>query len=135
MARPRKRRRPPRPIEAQHQRALFQWARLAEARAPELHWLYHVPNGEKRDARTGAILKAMGVKPGVCDVHLPVPSEYAGHPRVGLVIELKAPGGDKPTGTQREWLEHFARTGWATAVCYGWLEARKAICGYLGIRE
>lgn len=28
---------------------------------------FHVPNGEKRDARTGAILKAMGLIPGVCD--------------------------------------------------------------------
>lgn len=29
---------------------------------------FHVPNGEKRDARTGYYLKLMGVKPGIHDL-------------------------------------------------------------------
>lgn len=31
--------------------------------------LIHIPNGEARDKRTGARLKAMGVKPGAADFH------------------------------------------------------------------
>ena len=33
----------------------------------EVIW-WHTPNGEKRDKRTGAKLKAMGVKPGIPDL-------------------------------------------------------------------
>lgn len=47
---------------------------------------FHVPNGEKRDKRTAAKLKAMGVLPGVADLLVLVP----GMPPAGL--ELKAPG-------------------------------------------
>lgn len=124
----------PRHIEAEHQRALFRWASLAQARIPELRWLFHVPNGEKRDRRTAELLKAAGVKAGVPDIVLPVPSEFHGLPRVGLVVELKAPGGDKPSPTQQEWLMFLSRVGWAATTCYGWQSARLTICEYLGVR-
>ncbi len=48
---------------------------------------FHVPNGEHRSKRTGARLKAMGVRAGVCDLVFCLPT--------GLfaAMELKAPGG------------------------------------------
>lgn len=38
--------------ESQEQKALFQWAGLAEQKYPELKLLHHIPNGGIRDIRT-----------------------------------------------------------------------------------
>lgn len=48
---------------------------------------FAVPNGESRSARTGAKLKAMGVRPGVADIVIVLPG--------GMVafLELKAAAG------------------------------------------
>lgn len=48
---------------------------------------FHVPNGESRSKRTGARLKAMGVRPGVADLCIIVPG------RPAAFLELKAPKG------------------------------------------
>lgn len=52
---------------------------------PDEAFLFAVPNGEKRDARTAAILKAHGVRAGVSDLVLVVPGST-------WYIELKKPG-------------------------------------------
>lgn len=112
--------------EAQEQRALFQWAKLAEQQYPELKLLHHVPNGEKRDARTAANLKKEGVKAGVPDIVLPVArGNYH-----GLYIELKTQKGTLQK-SQKEWLKALDEEGYATKVCRGWLEAREVIEKYL----
>ena len=112
--------------EAQEQRALFQWAKLAEQQYPELKLLYHVPNGGKRDARTAANLKKEWVKAGVPDIVLPVArGNYH-----GLYIELKTQKGTLQK-LQKEWLKALDEEGYATKVCRGWLEAREVIEKYL----
>ena len=114
--------------EAQEQRALFQWAGLAEQQYPELKLLHHIPNGGKRDARTAVNLKREGVKAGVPDICLPVArGQYH-----GLYIELKA-GKNKTSTKQKEWLNALSKEGYATKVCYGWVEARETIEGYLSL--
>lgn len=40
----------PVPSESAEQQRLFQWARMAQGRYPELRWLYHVPNEGQADA-------------------------------------------------------------------------------------
>ena len=50
--------------EHREQAALFEWARYAGGRYPELALLFAVPNGGRRDAVTGARLKSEGVKAG-----------------------------------------------------------------------
>lgn len=52
-------------------------------------YLHHIPNGGHRSAVEAAIFKAMGVKPGVWDLFLPVPTTRA----PGLYLELKAGAG------------------------------------------
>lgn len=112
--------------EAQEQRALFQWAGLAEQRYPELRLLHHIPNGGKREARTAINLKREGVKAGVPDICLPVArGEYH-----GLYIELKA-GKNKTSSRQEEWIKLLIEQGYYVKVCYGWLEARDVIEEYL----
>lgn len=106
----------PVPTEAQEQKVLAQWLD-----AIGVLWC-HVPNGEERNARVGAKLKAMGVKPGVPDVLIFDPPAELGSDSlfVGTAIELKRSG--RPThGTrdQEAWLDALWDRGWWTAVCSG----------------
>lgn len=114
--------------ESVEQICLFRWAAFSSGAMSELELLYHIPNGGKRDITTAKRLKAEGVKAGVPDICLPVPS--GGYH--GLYIELKA-GKNKTTENQDRWLQALEENGYFTAVCYGWKEASKAITDYLKI--
>ena len=115
------------PSEAQEQEALFRWAAYERMTHPELSLLYHIPNGGARDARTGARLKAQGVRPGVPDICLPVPrGNYA-----ALYIELKRRDGGRVSEDQRAWIDALNRAGNRAVICRGWDEARKAVEDYL----
>jgi len=81
---------------------------------PELRWLFAVPNGGARDAKTGARLKAEGVKRGVCDMLL-LSAHGTYH---GLAIELKVKGG-KLTPEQSDFLNTHHENGYLAGVCYG----------------
>lgn len=48
--------------ESGHQEALFSWAAYRTEIMPELQYMYHVPNGGKRDKATAAVLKRQGRK-------------------------------------------------------------------------
>ncbi len=70
---------------------------------------FAVPNGERRDAKTGAKLKRMGVRPGVPDLVVLVRG-------VAMFIELKADTKtarlSKPQEQWRDWLLEHGH-GWA----------------------
>lgn len=108
--------RPPAPMkisEDELQIACFEWIELMRPAHPILEWVIHVPNGGKRPRGAAGKLKAMGVKPGVLDVLLPLP--YNGWS--GLAIEMKV-GANKTTEQQDDWLDVFRASGYYTAVCY-----------------
>jgi hypothetical protein len=126
--------------ESGHQKALFCWAALNVATYPQLKWLYAVPNGFFSTSGQKAKMKAEGLRDGVPDICLAVPtfSEYL--PKVmlcaGLYIELKIEKrrNQKNGGCseeQLEWLDYLQRAGYKALVCYGWQEAVKAIEEYL----
>ena len=93
---------------------------------PALALMYHVPNEGKRT--NGGILKAAGLKSGVPDVCLPVPSgEFH-----ALYIELKY-GNNKPTTEQEEYMELLRQQGNETAVCYSAQDAKTKILDYLDL--
>lgn len=69
--------------EDQIQRAVFQHIR---ARGAPGVFAFHVPNGGYRKPREGAILKGLGVMPGVPDIIII-------HKGKAFGLELKAPGG------------------------------------------
>ena len=115
------------PLEAQEQRALFEWARLQSGKYPELALMYHIPNGGRRNAKEAAMLKAEGVKPGVPDICLPV-SRSIYH---GLYIELKRKRGGKTSDAQKEWINGLKAQGYAALVCRGWEDAKDSIIEYL----
>lgn len=57
--------------------------------APALRWMFHCPNGGKREAITGGQMRALGVKQGVPDLLMPVVSS----PDCALVLEFKSATG------------------------------------------
>lgn len=121
----------PVPTESNEQQTLFGWAKWMEYKWPELRLLYHIPNEGKRSRRTGARLKAEGLKTGVPDICLPVPrGEHH-----GLYIELKRRKNSKTTQDQMDWIEDLNAQGYVAAVCEGCDEAISLITSYLSGRR
>lgn len=114
--------------ESQEQQALFRWWRLFQPRLAPGRVMYAIPNGGRRDAATGARLKAEGVLAGVPDVFLACPKP----PYAGLYIELKRKAGGRATPAQKAMMATLEESGYAVAVCYGWREATEEIMRYLG---
>ena len=112
--------------EAQEQSTVIEWALYNQNRYPELKLLHHIPNGGRRDARTGAMMKRQGVKAGVPDLHLPV-SRGKYH---SLYIEMKTDKG-RPTETQKEWLDALNAEGNMAVICHSAEEAIAVIKLYL----
>lgn len=115
------------PDEHGEQVTLFQLADLYRPYVRALCWLYHIPNGYKRDLAVGVVLKEAGVKAGVADLALdwPMPRDPddpgpdgSGWYH-GAKLELKRVGGDKPTGDQLEYLLEMHARGYFVACGYG----------------
>lgn len=91
-----KQRSKPRHEEHNLQTACVNWFRYQYPTFSKM--LIAVPNGGRRDAITGAMLKAEGVKAGVADILFLKPnSKYH-----GLCIELKTPKG-RQSEAQKRW--------------------------------
>ncbi|MCK9234946.1 MAG: VRR-NUC domain-containing protein [Acholeplasmataceae bacterium] len=118
--------------EDAEQMALMAWAARAmyHGKWPELKLLHHIPNGGERSVVVATKLKAMGTKPGVPDLFLPV----ARHGVHGLYIELKKDwkfGGGKASAVQLEWRDALIDCGYGWALAQGWKEARETLIQYL----
>ena len=101
-----------RPADEEH-RLQVSCVRLFRMNHPHLSsLLIAVPNGGRRDAVTGAKLKAEGVVAGVSDLLLLV-ARGGFH---GLCIEMKTPKG-RQQDTQREWQKAVEAQGFRYALC------------------
>ena len=116
--------------ESAEQRALIEWCGREARNHPELSLIFAIPNGGRRDARTGQMLKLEGVRAGVPDLMLPV----ARRNFHGLFIEMKH-GKNKQTAAQLDWAVQLMRQGYHVALCYGWIEAKELIEAYLGLED
>lgn len=122
--------------ESIDQQALFNWARFLSVRYPALKLMFHIPNGQKlagsplQRAKTAMRLKSEGMKPGVPDICLPVPSA----PFHGLFIEMKRKNGGKVSSEQQDWIDNLQAQGYRALVCKGVDEAQRAIIEYLDLR-
>ena len=119
------------PTEAEEQAALFRWAKIESKRYPELEMLFHVPNEGLRSYRTGAAMKAAGLRKGVPDLWLPV----ARHHYHGLVIELKRTKGGRVSAEQQDWIDRLNAQGYKAVVCKGWEEAAHALSVYIAAND
>lgn len=115
------------PTEADYQVVLFQWINVKIQQGDERYKLiFHVPNGGSRHKLEAINLKRQGVKAGVADVFVDIPSRGS-H---GLRIEMKSATG-KVSPKQAEFLQLEAKYGYLTVVCYSADEAIKTIEEYL----
>ncbi len=120
-------RKPPRAHEHWMQVALFKWAALAAGADPRLRLLFAVGNGGKRNVIVAKKMKAEGVKAGVPDVFLPVPS--GGYH--GLWLELKI-SPNKPSQEQCDWMVSLTKQGYRCVVVMDdWAKAKEIIEWYL----
>lgn len=88
--------------------------------------LFAVPNGGLRNKLVAMKLKTEGVRRGVPDLFLPVPSN--GYH--GLFIELKTENG-RASAEQKEWLTFLDTMGYKAILCHGFEHASKEITCYL----
>ena len=108
--------------EHQEQAALFKWAEYGLGR-----WPTDQRGRTVRYSVEAQKLRAEGVKSGVPDICLPVPSG----PYHGLYIELKTHHG-RPSEAQEQWIAALRRHGYRAEICRGWEAARAVIEDYLG---
>lgn len=139
--------------EHAHQAALFMWANMASyfgfyvanhkeaytepgwamknARGDlvwQLKWFHAIHNQGHGDVIRGSKAKAEGVKAGVSDMFLPAPvGEFH-----GLYIELKV-GKNQPDNKQLEFQSNVRLLGYQCEIVWGWLDARRVLCEYLGL--
>lgn len=117
-------------IQSEHdeQVTLMKWWALAHQRfgIPE-QLLFAIPNGGVRNIVTASRLKAEGVRAGIPDLFLAVPS----HGMHGLFVEVKRVRGGHVSDAQSVAIHELKSQGYDAVVCYGWEEAKAVIYGYL----
>lgn len=109
--------------EADEQEVLFQYLDLLKIPA------FAIPNGGRRNPGEAAHMKRCGVKPGVPDIFIPVPTEKY-H---GLFVEMKAKHGGRLSNLQHEWIHRLRECGYDARVCFGADEAIRVITEYLEV--
>ena len=116
--------------EEREQARFIKWTHRPDVRelAPALRWMFHCPNGGKRDAITGGQMRALGVKPGVPDLLMPVVSG----PDCGLALEFKSATG-RMGPEQDEWADHLKANGWLVLMVRSADAARAAVMHYLDV--
>lgn len=113
--------------EAEEQRIIFSWAEYSKGANPELSLMFAIPNGGSRNRIEAHNLKLEGVKAGVPDICLPVPSgNYH-----GLYIELKRTKGGVLSPAQKDYIKALTEHGYLAVVAKGATEAIKVITEYL----
>lgn len=134
--------------EHSNQVAFFAWLAFKQNDFPQGRMAFAVPNGgtrgddEKSRQIRGGKLKAEGVKSGVPDIYLPVPSfmdrSVNGHVIVGenalrfagLFIEMKI-GNGRLSEEQKAWHGNLRAHQYAVATCWGWRAAKQCFLDYV----
>lgn len=116
--------------EHSEQAALVACCRLHAGRYPALRNLFAIPNGSYKSRGAAGRFHAEGLCAGVPDLLLAHPS-LGFH---GLFIEMKV-GRNRPSAAQQDWLARLEAAGYRATVCWGWQQAWREICAYLGIEE
>ncbi len=97
-----------------------QWSRL----------LFAVPNGGRRDAKAGKMLKAEGVVAGVADLLLLLPNgKYH-----GLCIEMKTSKGAQ-SQSQKQWQKEVEEAGYLYLVVRNIEDFMREITDYINERQ
>lgn len=111
--------------EHEEQKAVIQWCEMQKNIYPHVDRIFAIPNGGHRHKAVAGKMKAEGVKAGVPDLMLPV-ARGGYH---GLFIEMKF-GRNKPTESQRDWLDFLATQGYCIATCWDRDDAIETLIDY-----
>ena len=111
--------------ESRLQQACIKWVRY---QYPDLI-IYAIPNGGKRNAVTGAILKAEGVLAGVADLFVAKATPH----HHGLYIEMKTERG-RQSESQKAFERAVVGEGYRYAVCRSFEDFEGVVREYLEIR-
>ncbi len=103
------------------------WAYQAKTRSLDHRLLFAIPNGGHRAISVARKLKAEGVRAGIPDYFLAVPTGGFS----GLFIELKSETG-YASDAQQEMLNLFLAQGFKVALVKGIIEAMEVVVSYLG---
>lgn len=117
----------PRHIEETLQAICVRWFDYQHARLSL--FLFHVPNGGKRNVKEAARFKAMGVRPGVPDLLLILPNKNYHY----LALELKV-GKNTQTANQREYQHIITEAGGRYEVVRSLDDFIEKVEGYLAER-
>lgn len=116
-------------LESDLQKAIIRWSATLEPRYPEFKWLYHVPNGGRRDSREAQDLKSQGVRPGIWDLALDV-ARGGFH---GWRCELKKPGASPALRPeQAEYGIFLEQQGYCCLVSSDFDEVKEHLLRYIG---
>lgn len=115
------------PTESQEHLTLMKWINTQPLIRDVI---IHIPNEGKREVIFGSRLKRMGMRAGVSDFFLPIPT----HKYHGLWLELKRLKGSRETEQQKSWLNKMLSLDYYACFAYGWVEAREIILQYLSDR-
>lgn len=114
------------PADEEH-RLQVQCVAWFRSRYPHLRSvLISVPNGGRRDAVTGARLKAEGATAGAADLILLKPNKFYG----ALCIEMKTPKG-RQQKTQKAWQAAVEAQGNKYVVCRSFEEFKEIVTEYI----
>ena len=80
------------PTEHEEQVQIFRWADLYSTEFPALKMLYAIPNGSYKSKQSARKFAAEGLKSGVPDICLPVPSADGKYHAL-YIISIRAPIG------------------------------------------
>ena len=93
-----------------------------------LDLIHAIPNAGKRTRWEGQRVRHEGIKRGVPDLSLPVPTERF----TGLYIEMKAPGKGATLTPEQGWWQHvLTQTKHCSEVCAGAADALDLLQEYL----
>jgi hypothetical protein len=121
------------PSENQEQRWLVKWL----SSHPQIKDFFCKNNNEgKRTEVQTWNLKLMGLRPGVSDLFIPYPSQSGKY--AGLWLEVKRNMNYPPSAMksitwiqQEVWIERMKSVGFDGRFCYGWVNGKEIIEGYL----
>jgi hypothetical protein len=121
--------------EKEQQIALFRFLRLYAKKDPRFGFIFAIPNGLALHPKVAADAVSQGVVSGVWDILVPFPGVAGPNDDdwCGLFLEMKW-GQNVLTDNQKAF-EKAVNYGFAFTVCYDWLEAARAICQYLNVRD
>jgi hypothetical protein len=113
--------------EYDHQCALIEWCERFKDRIPALGMIFASNNGIRVTIGVAVKMKKAGMKKGVPDLMLPIPSQgYR-----GFFLEMKIKG-NSTTKEQVEWIGNLQYYGYKCSVFYTWWDAAREILIYLG---